>query len=83
MTIKSLDQHLGCAARKCWSKYTTYNETFYFELCVGCMLQGLNVGKSKTIDLKDDLQLMVSKSSYELMLEASPGVILILVQVND
>ena len=47
------------------------------------MLQGLNVGKSKTIDLKDDLQLMVSKSSYELMLEASPGVILILVQVND
>ena len=47
------------------------------------MLQGLNVGKSKTIDLKEDLQLMVSKSRYELMLEASPGVILILVQVND
>ena len=47
------------------------------------MLQGLNVGKSKTIDLKEDLQLMVSKSSYELLLEASPGVILILVQVND
>ena len=46
------------------------------------MLQGLNVGKSKTIDLKEDLQLMVTKSRYELMLEASPGVILILIQVN-
>jgi hypothetical protein len=47
------------------------------------MLQGLDVGKSNSANIKENLQIMVSRSQFELLLQASPGVILILVQVNE